>query len=353
MSTPQSVAAPAATARTTGPATAAGLEGGEEIWFRPMIPRQTLKQLTKRSDAESLKNFGLWLALLAAAGTVAACSWGTWWALPAFFVYGTLYCSSDARWHELSHGTPFRTTWLNQVFYQLCSFMTIREATLWRWSHARHHTHTIITGRDPEIQVDNPPRLVEILLDFFYLVGGTKEVIKIVRHACGSIAPEIADFVPASERSKMVWISRAYVAIMIALIAWCVSVHSILPLLFVWTPRFYCGWFHQTLGLTQHAGLAANVTDHRLNTRTVHTNPVFRFLYMNMNYHIEHHVLPMVPYYALPRLHEAIRSQTPPPYPNLWSVYREMVPALIRQRRDNAYFIRREVEPQTAAHTAQ
>ncbi len=87
-----------------------------------------------------------------------------------------------------------------------------------------------------------------------------------------------------------------------------------------------------------------NVTDHRLNTRTVHINLVFRFLYMNMNYHVEHHMLPMVPYYALPRLHEAIRSQTPPPYPNLWSAYREMVPALVKQTRDNSYFIRRQAE---------
>ncbi|QCP54082.1 fatty acid desaturase [Trinickia violacea] len=343
MSTPHSAAAPGGTARTAEPAPSSRIDGGEEVWFRPLIPRQTLKQLMKRSDAESLKNFGLWLALLAASGAVAAYSWGTWWALPAFFVYGTIYCSSDARWHELGHGTPFKTSWLNQAFYQLCSFMTIREATLWKWSHARHHTHTIISGRDPEIQVERPPRLHEIALDFFYLVGGTKEIIKIVRHACGSIAPEIADFVPASERRKMIWISRAYVVVIVALIAWCVSIQSILPLLFVWTPRFYCGWFHQTLGLTQHAGLAMNVTDHRLNTRTVYLNPVFRFLYMNMNYHVEHHMLPMVPYHALPRLHEAIRSQTPTPYPNLWSAYREMVPALIRQTRDRSYFIRREV----------
>ncbi|HEV3425121.1 MAG TPA: fatty acid desaturase [Paraburkholderia sp.] len=315
----------------------------EDTWFRPDIPRQTLKQLMKRSDAEGLKNFGLWLALLVAAGAAAFCSWGTWWAVPAFFVYGTIYCSSDARWHELAHGTPFRTPWLNQVFYQLCSFMTIREATLWRWSHARHHTHTIMVARDPEIQVMRPPHFAEILLDFFYLIGGTREVIKTVRHAFGSIDASVADFVPEMERRKMIWTSRVYVVLIAAVIGWCVAIHSILPLMFVWTPRFYCGWFHHTLGLTQHAGLAMNVTDHRLNTRTVYINPVFRFLYMNMNYHIEHHLLPMVPYHALPQLHEAILAQTPPPYRNLWSVYREMVPALLRQTRDRSYFIRREL----------
>jgi fatty acid desaturase len=318
----------------------------EEKWFQPRIARQTLKQLMKRSDAEGLRNFGLWFALLALSGYLAFRSWGTWWAIPAFFVYGTVYCSSDARWHELAHGTPFKSIWLNNLLYEVCSFMTIREATLWRWSHTRHHTHTIFVGRDPEIQAPRPPKLMIILLDFFYLIGGTIEALKIIRHACGSIDAKVADYVPAMERRRMIWTSRAYVAIMAAVVYWCIAVGSILPLLFVWTPRFYCGWFHQTLGLTQHAGLAMNVADHRLNSRTVYTNPVFSFLYMNMNYHVEHHMLPMVPYHALPKLHEEIKAQAPSPYPSVWSVYREMIPALIRQRKDSSYFIRREL-PET------
>ena len=61
-------------------------------------------------------------------------------------------------------------------------------------------------------------------------------------------------------------------------------------------------------GLTQHAGLAEDVLDHRLNSRTVYMNPVFRFLYWNMNYHVEHHMFPMVPYHALPALHAEMKA---------------------------------------------
>ena len=35
--------------------------------------------------------------------------------------------------------------------------------------------------------------------------------------------------------------------------------------------------------------------------RTVLMNPVSRFIYWNMNYHVEHHMFPMVPYHALPQ----------------------------------------------------
>ena len=50
------------------------------------------------------------------------------------------------------------------------------------------------------------------------------------------------------------------------------------------------------------------------NSRTVYMNPVFRFVYWNMNYHLEHHMFPMVPYHALPALHAEMKADTPKPY---------------------------------------
>ncbi|MEI6001020.1 fatty acid desaturase [Paraburkholderia bengalensis] len=314
-----------------------------EQWYQPRIPRAVLKELMKRDDAAGLRNFAPWLVLLVSSGAVAAFAWGTWWAVPAFFVYGTIYSSSDARWHELSHGTPFKTRWINDAFYHLSSFMTIREGYWWRWSHARHHTHTYFQTRDPEIQVTRPTKVLPIIADFIGLVGCTIEIKKIVRHAFGRIDAATDAFLPASEKPKMIWSCRIYLAVVIGTIALAIAMRSVLPLMFVWTPRFYGGWLHQLLGLMQHAGLAVNVKDHRLNTRTVHTNFVFRFLYLNMNYHLEHHLLPMVPFHALPRLHEAIKDQLPPAYPSVYAAYREMVPALWKQRKDPAHVIQRIV----------
>jgi fatty acid desaturase len=310
-------------------------------WYQPVIPRAVLKELMKRSDAEGWRNFGLWLVLLIASGVVAAMTWGTWWAVPAFFVYGTIYSSSDARWHELAHGTPFKSRWANDFFYHLSSFMTIREGYWWRWSHARHHTHTYFQSRDPEIQVARPTKVWPIVIDFFGLMGCTLEIGKIVRHAFDRVDAATDAFLPASEKPKMIWSCRIYLAVVVCTIALATAMRSFLPLMFVWTPRFYGGWLHQLLGLTQHAGLAVNVKDHRLNTRTVYMNPVFRFLYLNMNYHLEHHLLPMVPFHALPRLHEAIKDQLPAAYPGLYAAYREMLPALWKQRSDPQHVIER------------
>ena len=71
---------------------------------------------------------------------------------PGLVVYGALYGgAADPRWHECGHGTAFRTSWLNELVYFPASFMLLREPTVWRWSHVRHHSDTIVVGRDAEI----------------------------------------------------------------------------------------------------------------------------------------------------------------------------------------------------------
>ena len=98
-------------------------------------------------------------------------------------------------------------------------------------------------------------------------------------------------------------------------------------------------------GTAQHGGLADNVTDHRLNSRTVYMNRVSRFIYWNMNYHVEHHMFPMVPFHALPRLHETIKHDLPPASPSILAGFREIVPAFLRQLRYEDYFVKRELPP--------
>ena len=320
----------------------------EGKWHRCRISRERLKQLMQRSDAAGWRNFGPWLILLLASGGLAAASWGTWWALPAFFVYGTLYTSSDAHWHECAHGTAFRTRWVNQAFYHLTSYMCLREATLWHWSHARHHAHTIMVGKDPEIQVPRPARVWPVFADLFYLYSGYTECRKIILHACGVVTPDAAQFVPADEVPKMVWTSRAYVALTLGVAGWAVAIGSFQPVMFVVLPRFYGAWLHQICAMTQHAGLAESVFDHRLNTRTVYMNPVVQFFYANMNFHLEHHMFAMVPFHALPALHEELKDQMPPAYPGLVAAYAEILPTIIRQRREPEYYVRRPL-PEGAA----
>jgi fatty acid desaturase len=69
-------------------------------------------------------------------------------------------------------------------------------------------------------------------------------------------------------------------------------------------------------------------------------NPVSRFLYLNMNYHLEHHMFPSVPYRNLPKLHALVRDDLPPPHSGMVAAYREIIPTLWRQRRDLDHDVR-------------
>ena len=90
----------------------------------------------------------------------------------------------------------------------------------------------------------------------------------------------------------------------------------------------------------QHAGLANNVKDHRLCVRTVKLNPIFSFLYWHMEYHLEHHMFPMVPSYNLKTLHEVVKDQMPKPKNGLWNAYKEIIPAIIKQAKEPSYILK-------------
>ncbi|MHC6081733.1 fatty acid desaturase family protein [Ralstonia solanacearum] len=319
-------------------------------WYQCPVPRPLMKDLMKRRDGRAILDTMLWFTAIGVAGALAVWAWTlqSWWALPAFLLYAGLYAGpADSRWHECGHGTAFKTRWMNDTLYQVAAFMLLRQPTVWRWSHARHHTDTLVTGRDPEIAVPRPPSLLYLGLALFNLRGGLRELRAVLRHARGTVGAAEATFVPATEHRKVVREARAWLALYAAIAVACVATRSILPALLVGpVPALAGAWLYLFFGLPQHAGLPENVLDHRLNCRTVYMNPVFRFLYWNMNYHVEHHMFPMVPYHALPRLHDAIRADCPTPYPNMLSAYREIVAAVLRQRRDPTYCVRRELPPQ-------
>jgi fatty acid desaturase/nitrite reductase/ring-hydroxylating ferredoxin subunit len=326
----------------TGTSTGSAFERGlvDAAWYRPPIAADRLHALTARSNARAARDTVIWLGLLVATGTWAWFAIGTWWAVPAFAAYGALYGgAADSRWHEMGHGTAFRSAWLNDAVYYLASFMLLREPTLWRWSHARHHTDTIVVGRDPEIAFPRPAGWPTTLATFLGVRTIPRMVWRMVRHAGGRLDADAEDLVPAHERSKVVWEARAFVAILFGVAAWSLLAGTIVPLLYVGLPTWYGTWLMVFFGVTQHAGLQEDILDHRLNTRTVYMNPVFRFLYSNMNYHVEHHIFPTVPYHALPALHEEVKEHLAPAMPSTIAAYREILAALRRQVVDPTYEI--------------
>jgi Na+-transporting NADH:ubiquinone oxidoreductase subunit F len=318
----------------------------EANWYTSPVPRDEMRRLLERRDGPAIRDTLLWFALIFLFGTLGFLTWGSVWAILPFAIYGVLYAStSDSRWHESSHGTAFKTDWMNNVLYEIASFMVLRESVVWRWSHTRHHSDTIIVGRDPEIAVQRPANLPVVIANFFNLMAFRKYVQTLALHLTGRLTPEERSFVPDSAVRGITVRAYIYVLIYAAVIGLAVTSRSLLPLMFIGLPTFYGAWLMVVYGYTQHAGLAENVLDHRLNCRTVYMHWIQRYLYWNMNYHVEHHMYPLVPYHALPRLHELMKADCPPAYGSILAAYREIVPTLLRQAKDPDYFIRRPLPP--------
>ena len=178
----------------------------------------------------------------------------------------------------------------------------------------------------------------------FFGINTTFHFIRLVLlHCSGRLAADEKTFIPESEYGKVFVRAYIYVLIYAGVIGLAIYEGSILPLMFVGLPAFYGSWLQFIYGHTQHTGLAENVLDHRLDSRTIYMNAVNRYLYWEMNYHVEHHMFPLVPYHNLARLHALVKSDMPKPYGGLFEAWREIVPAVFRQWKDPAYYIHREL----------
>lgn len=190
----------------TGVNAALAVEKGlaEADWYQCAVPRDTV----------------LWFGLIFGFGYATYLLWGSVWAIAPYMAYSVLYAStSDSRWHEAGHGTAFKTDWMNNVLYEIASFMVMRESTVWRWSHNRHHSDTIIVGRDPEIAVPRPPNIPSILLSFFNLGVYPKYFKHIMLHSAGRMAAAEKTFIPEMEYPTVYRKARVYVAIYAAVSA--------------------------------------------------------------------------------------------------------------------------------------
>ncbi len=318
----------------------------EAEWYQTPVPRAMMRQLQERRDGPAVRDTALLFLILLMTGYATVTLWGSWWVVIPYAIYAVFYgTSSDSRWHECGHGTAFKSDWMNSALYEIASFMVLRESVVWRWSHTRHHSDTIIVGRDPEIQVPRPPDMVGLIMSLTAINVYRNYFPGLMRHALGRISPAEKTFIPESEFSKVSRNARMILAIYAVVIAAAVLLHSWLPIFLFILPQFFGTWLMIIHNTPQHAGLAENVLDHRLNCRTVYMNPISRFIYWNMNYHVEHHMFPLVPYHALPKLHKIILADCPPPYPSILSAWKEILPTLLRQVKDPGFHVKRKLPP--------
>ncbi len=318
----------------------------EPDWYVVPLERSDLRQLQRRTNYHGVLRLLAYFALLALFASLTAAGFGTGWTVLFFILYGSVYTYSDSIEHETHHRTAFSSIWLNEVVHWLAGVLTFKEAIRDRWVHAVHHTYTYYRGLDLEIEFDRPPNLLPATFNVLFSIVRTAHnfayTIQDAFHPLVSVSKATRLCVPASEYQKVVWSARANLACYFGVIGVAIGTHSWWPILFIFGARLVAMYIG-VVSAVHHGGLAENVPDWRLNTRTVLVGPVTRLLHWNMNYHLEHHMYPTVPFHALSRLHVLIGPGCPAPYGSTISAWREMLPTLIKQRRIPEHFVARSV----------
>ena len=322
-----------------------GINSTAGDWFKIKIDRKVLKELSRRSDYEGWKHIIIYFGGLLGLGLLCYSFWGTWWFVPIYLAYCTLWGGADAIWHECGHRTAFKTRGLNDFFYQIASFMNNFESVRFHWSHSLHHSYTAsVDPHDFEVEGSifwKPKTLLEFLIIFvpgFGLLNLHKSLhYEILQHALGVKTRVMRECIPADKQADCIRNSRIYVGLWVAIILLAMAFGSLLPIFLFLIPKFFAT-LNIVWGITQHVGLKEDVKDHRLSTRSVRLNPIFSFIYWKMEYHIEHHMFPMVPSHKLSQLHEVIKDQLPKPK-SLYGAYKEIIPAIMKQTEDPDYHI--------------
>ncbi len=313
-------------------------------WFRPNIDKKILKKLSQRSDFEGWKHIVIFTISIFGLGLLSVYFWNTWWFVLFYLAYCTLWGGADAIWHECGHRTAFKSRKINDFFYVIASFMNNFEPVRWRWSHTLHHSYT--ASIDPhDYEVDGSifanHTLMSFILGFIpgigFLTLHKSLHLEIIKHALGIKTKVMIDCIPMDKRKNCVNSSRIFVILWITIILFSIYIKSFLPIFLFLIPTFFRS-FNMLWGLSQHMGLREDTKDHRESTRSIRLNPIFSFIYWKMEYHIEHHMFPMVPSYNLPKLYNEISNQLPKPQ-TLFEAYKEIIPAVIKKSKDPNYFI--------------
>jgi fatty acid desaturase len=299
-------------------------------WQRSKVAPELLTRLNMRSNIQGLSHVCAHLGLLVLTGA------STYYffnqksyalMLIALWLHGAVY--TFLGWagasHELVHRTVFKTKILNDIFLWLFSFLSWNNYVYFRESHVKHHQWTLMGDADGESTSDQCCTLVEWLWSLTLNVPAAFKALRItfensrgiIKGAWGNKLFPVDDVV---KRKSLVRSARRLLFGHLLLVVLFVMSGQLLLLLLVTLGPFVAMFPSKILAMAQHIGMKNNAGDFRENSRTIIPPPFISFLYWQMNYHMEHHMYPSVPFFQLKELHQNIGKDSPAAVAGLASI---------------------------------
>lgn len=258
--------------------------------------------LLRRETSPGLWHLAKHLGLILLSGLGIALLPGGW-AVLAALALGVCLSFLFTLEHECTHRTPFASDTLSDWVGRACGLVLILPFEWFRWFHLAHHRWTNLEGQDPELAEEKPATLVAWVWHVSgvpYWIASVRLMLRLVR------GREFEDYIPQGARARVVREARVMAVI-----------YGLAVLSLIWSPVVFWFWllpmvlgqpFLRLYLLAEH-GDCPRVVNMFENTRTTFTTGLVRLLAWNMPYHVEHHVMPQVPFHRLPELHEAMKAE--------------------------------------------
>ena len=317
----------------------AGIGGiGSEIWpltGPEIVSRKVLKELRVRSNGPGLINLAFHLGALALTGSfVYLVAGNLWLQIPAMLIYGMVIVLSFAPLHECSHGTAFKTRWMNYALGYVIATMTFRPFLYFKYRHAAHHTYTQHEDLDPDI-VPFPHSLgnyIALLIGagFWPKLFGT-----LWRGSTRNFNDDEKKFLPETVRAQVSNEIRFQCFFYLILLAGSVYFQSTALLIYWIIPRVIGEPILRSIRMAEHTG-AEESPNLLANTRTTIANPLLRRLYWNMPYHAEHHLASSVPFHALGKMHKHVEPHLECVTKGYFEVHRQIISDVLSPKHGNA-----------------
>lgn len=327
-------------------------------WYRTKVDKKVMSELIRQDNWHGFLQVGLQLGLFITTGLLAYAAFlninslNWMWSVPllllVLFIHGTQgpFMSSIAM-HELCHKTPFKSKFWNEFFLKVYSFLSWSDPVWFRPSHVKHHQVTVHKDYDGEVVLPQSFNFRNWQFWLSMLACDPRAPYSIIkatwRRSRGIVDGDWYNFVLPEEDKKLRdehanWARFQLIG------------HALLAALFIATGHWfliivfnlgtlYCGWLGFLCGSPQHYGMAPDTPDFRLCCRTYTCSWLPAFLYWNMQYHIEHHMYPGVPFYNLPKLRKALEHDLPPAPHGLWATWKEMLYIHRMQKTDPDFFL--------------
>ncbi len=220
--------------------------------------------------------------------------------------------------HELFHKSVFPNKKLNTLLFRVFSIYTWSNYSWFEISHPLHH-RLALAPDDLERPLTEPISWFDFIQWLTIDISGAyRRVLTLFKNATGTVpmigsqsahSRAISDVkqkrVMSGARVVLITNSSLALGFVLSQNYWLLLVITLAP--------FCITFFNKTLALSQHYGLVESDEGMLENScRTVMLGKLGSFFYANMNYHIEHHYFPSIPFYNLSFVHKLIFDAADP-----------------------------------------